>query len=163
MARANPEEAIRPSLLDRLIGNVPKNVPGSQLQVGVRELKRAVARDLEWLLNTVVTLPYDMDVLPEARTSILNFGIPDFTYFSWTNHADAATICRRLEQVVKAFEPRLLPRSVRVEVVGRDDPADFSLRFRIDAVLHVEPISEPVSFDTSVELDTGEMRIERAL
>ncbi len=163
MARAKPEDSIRPSLLDRLSGRVPKNVPGAQLQVGVRELKRSVGRDLEWLLNTTAWSPWDLEEMEESGASVLNYGLPDFSHLSWTSQSDASGICRAIERVVRAFEPRLLPRSVRVEIVPREDPADFNLRFRIDALLHVEPISEPVSFDTSVALDTGDMRIERAV
>jgi type VI secretion system protein ImpF len=161
VARAKPEEVIRPSVFDRLIGDVPKKVPGPQLQVGVRELKRAVARDLEWLLNTHHWFPRDLDASEEMRDSILNYGLPDISSYSWRSDHDARAICRRLEQIVKNFEPRLLPRSISVEVLEAGETDDFKLRFRIDAILHVEPIHEPVSFDTNVELDTNTMHVER--
>jgi len=163
MAKAPPEEVVRPSLFDRLIGEVPRNVPGAQLEVGVRELKRAVGRDLDWLLNTRVWYPGDLEEWDELSHSILNYGIPDVSVFSWTSQVDAEKICRALEVAIRRFEPRLAQRSVRVSLQPHTDVADFRLYFRIDAILHVEPVTEPVSFDTSVEVDTGAMHVDRAV
>ena len=36
----------------------------------------------------------------------------------------------------------------------------FSLRIRIEAILHVEPISEPVAFDAGFDLGGGGLHIE---
>lgn len=163
MAKAPPEEVVRPSLLDRLVGEVPKNVPGARLEVGVRELKRSVARDLEWLLNTRVWYPGSLEDWHELSRSVVNYGIPDFSGFSWTSQGDAEKICRALEIAIRRFEPRLAPRSVRVSLQPRSDLAEFRLHFRIDGILHVEPVTEPVSFDTSVEIDTGAMHVDGAV
>ena len=61
--------------------------------------------------------------------------------------------------MIRTFEPRLLPRSIQVEYVPVDDKDDFRMHFRIQALLHMDPIVEPVSFDTSLELECGAMRV----
>ena len=54
-----------------------------------------------------------------------------------------------MKRTISRFEPRL----TRVRVTMRDSgaPLDRQLRLRIDAVLLVDPVPEPVSFDSEVE------------
>ena len=159
MARGDSNEILRPSVLDRLIDR-PRSA-GSFPIIGVRELKRAVARDLEWLLNTRIWLPWDLDETSEAATSILSYGMPELSVFSSARLGDPQTIANLIEKAIRTFEPRLLPRSIKCQVSPSEDESKFSLRIRIEAVLHVEPISEPVAFDTSVDRDGGGLRVER--
>jgi len=153
MARPDDEGVLRASVLDRLLaGESSTGGRGVHDQLGVRELRSAVARDLEWLLNSRRWVTWDLEELEEARESILTYGVPDFSTYSWRNQGDAKSISKVLEEVIRRFEPRLLPGSIRVELLPSGDVDDFQIRFRIDAVLYVEPIREPVSFDTDVDL-----------
>jgi len=127
--------------------------------VGYRELLKAVARDLEWLLNTRVLVPDLWETLAEARCSILTYGLPDLSPYSWASHGDKRLITARIEEVIRTFEPRLVPRTVKVEVLPSKSVDDFKVRLRIDALLHVEPISERVSFDSDVDFDSGSVRV----
>jgi type VI secretion system protein ImpF len=155
MASARSREILRPSVLDRLLEGYGTRSPSDGDGIGLRELKRAVARDLEWLLNTRCWLPSMPEELPEARESLLTYGIPDLSPYSWISTTDAEQVCRLMEQAIRAFEPRLLPRSVKVLFVPSDSVDDFAMRFHIDAVLHVDPITEPVRFDTNIDYETG--------
>jgi len=156
-------QILRPSVLDRLLDREARGT--GRPEIGLRELKAAVARDLEWLLNTKCVLCEDprLKELPEARHSILGYGIPDFSSASWRSYSDAQRICAQLGAAVRTFEPRLLPSTVRVSVLPNQSVDDFRMRFRIEATLHVEPISEPVYFDSSVEMDTGAIQVEGGL
>ncbi|MGH7336573.1 MAG: type VI secretion system baseplate subunit TssE, partial [Myxococcota bacterium] len=129
--------------------------------VSAIELKRSVARDLEWLLNTRVWTPWNLEALEEAGRSILNYGIPELSAYSWASADDATAIKLLIENAIRTFEPRLLPRSIRTELLPGEDVADFRLRIRIEAILQVEPISEPVVFDTGMDLEGGGLRVER--
>ena len=62
-------------------------------------------------------------------------------------------------EIARGFEPRLQRRSVKVSLVDRDTVEDFSVRIRIEGVLHVEPYTEMVSFDTDIHFDTGEFDV----
>lgn len=161
MARTGAEGLVRPTLIDRLIA--PEDGSRrSQPGVGLREIRRAVARDLEWLLNAKTLLGARLADLEEARTSVLNYGVPDFSTASWRSSADAERICAEIEVAVRRFEPRFVPSSVRVSVLPGGDVDDFSLRFRIEATLYVEPIREAVWFDSQVEVITGQIDVEGA-
>lgn len=162
-ARASSTSVLRPTLLDRLIE--PRDGTAYPA-VGLRELKRSVARDLEWLLNTrneLVRSPA-LANLAEARASVLTYGVPDNSMSSRNSRNDLARVRREIASAVRIFEPRLVPATVVIsELSESKDLADSSLRFRIEGTLHVEPITEPVSFDSSIELTTGEFHIDGSL
>ena len=71
-----------------------------------------------------------------------------------------AEIAAIVEKAIRTFEPRLLPRSVRVEILPTDDISDFSVKLRIEAILYVDPINEHVAFDSTADFDGGGIRIE---
>lgn len=160
MAKAQGEQVLRSSVLDRVSGAYGGQSPMGS--IGLRELKQAVTRDLEWLLNTRQWWPTELDALEETSRSIVTYGIPDLSVFSWISHSDRREICSSIEEAVRTFEPRLIGRTVRASLVETEDKAadDFRVRLRIDAVLHVEPYTEPVSFDTSIEVDTGAIEVK---
>ncbi len=94
---------------------------------------------------------------------MLTYGIPDFSNVSWRSSADARRVCNEIAAAVRTFEPRLVPATVRVSILPISGVDDFSMRFRIEATLHVEPIREPIYFDSSVETATGEFHVDGAL
>ena len=152
-------DVLRPSVVDRLLSSSQRD--GAAHGTSVRELRQSVARDLEWLLNTRVWTPWEgFERLEEARASILNYGMPELSKYSWSAPQDARSIAGLIEKAVRTFEPRLLSRSVKCEVLPSQGIEDFSLRIRIEAILHVDPISEPVAFDTSFDFEGGGLRIE---
>ena len=105
------------------------------------------------LLNTHAAPPpkgndeYDVysDVL---ESSLLNYGIPDFSQFNPESDSDRKKLKIIIENLIAKFEPRL--HKVNVEVLKNSDPLDFRVRFHIDAVLIVEPNTIPVYFTTEM-------------
>jgi type VI secretion system protein ImpF len=155
VAKARPTTVVRASVMDRLSGT-----HGARGTVGLREIKQAVFRDLQWLLNSRRWWPTDLELLDEIPTSILNYGVPDTSTYSWVASEDQRKVCSVIENVIKRFEPRLVPRTVKVALVERDGVDDFSVRMRIEAVLAVDPFTEAVSFDTDLDVDTGDFQMK---
>ncbi|MCH7600946.1 MAG: type VI secretion system baseplate subunit TssE [Myxococcales bacterium] len=156
-------DALRPSILDRLMaGETGAGARAAYEYIGVRELRNSVARDLEWLLNTKFTQSLDLDQFPEAQNSILTYGVPDFSTYSWRNASDAHSIARILGDTIRRFEPRLLPRSIKVEVLPNPDIENFSIAFRIEAILNVDPIRETVSFDVAIDFESTSVYVKGA-
>jgi type VI secretion system protein ImpF len=144
------------SLLDRLFDNDVKifEEPPIRRFANFGQLKHAVARDLEWLLNTRREWSDEnKESFPEASRSILSFGLPEFTGLGINNPDDRAYLRYALEQAIAQGEPRL--RQIRVTMEGSEADGR-SLRFRVDAVLQVEPMREPVSFDAVLRLDSNQ-------
>jgi type VI secretion system protein ImpF len=160
MARPGPDQKLLPSLLDRLLDDRPRE-SREAVDAGAREvarIKESVKRDLEWLLNSkrpVAVLPDDLGHL---RQSLLTYGLPDFTTISLNNTAAQEALRRAVEEAIVRFEPRLTAVTITMEL-GRGD-TDRAIRFRIDAMLRVEPEPEPVAFDSVLQLNTRAFVVE---
>jgi len=149
--------SITPSIVDRLVDFEPRNkeeAPKSRLQ-DLREFKQSVRRDLEHLLNTRVTADIDED-LEEVRHSILFYGLPDFTATAAKDSEEQARMTAAIRSAIEIFEPRFMALNVELEPI---DPLDKQLRFRIEANLDVEPVPEPVVFDTVLQSGNGEFTV----
>jgi type VI secretion system protein ImpF len=151
MNRSDNEIRITPSVLDRLIDEDPTHsseAPASR-QRSLAQLKDAVKRDLEWLLNTRQVVGGIPPGLEELCRSVAAYGLPDFTTVSIKSPSDQNRMQRTLEASIKAFEPRLDDVKVTITTVRATDQ---KMRFHIEARLKVEPAPEPVSFDTVLQV-----------
>ena len=154
MPRVDNELSILPSVLDRLLDDEPgtSREPIPNRFQNLRELKKAVTRDLEDLLNTRQEM---LEELPsefaEVSRSLVSYGLPDFTSFSLLSKHDRNRIRRAVEQAIANFEPRLARVNVTLEP-PRDN--DRALRFHIEALLRLEPAPELVTFDAVLQLTT---------
>jgi type VI secretion system protein ImpF len=159
MPRSDSDIRITLSVLDRLIDAEPGrqvDPPPSRMR-SLRELKQAVRRDLEWLLNSRrYILPLSPD-LEQTSRSVAAYGLPDFSAASVTNPSDRASILKTLEWTIAQFERRLKSVAIALETGGS---GKHSLRFRIDAELDVDPAPELVTFDTTLQLYSGEYEIK---
>jgi type VI secretion system protein ImpF len=156
---ANSERDIHgivPSLMDRLLDDNPdvQQEPIASRFQDVRDLRGSVARDLENLLNT---RQESLDELPaefaNVNRSLLVYGLPDFMAFNLLNPSDLDRLRRAVENALANFEPRL--QRVRVQMEP-PQPNDRAVRFRIEAMLWVDPAPEPVVFDTVLQLGRQE-------
>ncbi|MBL8203497.1 MAG: type VI secretion system baseplate subunit TssE [Blastocatellia bacterium] len=155
MSRFDNEIRITSSVLDRLIDYEPEvksEAPASR-QKSLRDLKAAVKRDLEWLLNSRQVVGGVPEELKETSHSLAAFGLPDFTGVSLKNVAEQAFVRRTIERAISLFEPRL--EDVMVILIPGNN-GEQVMRFRIDARLKIEPAPEPVTFDTLLQLDNGQ-------
>lgn len=146
-----------PSVLDRLIDAEPEapSEPEASRAGSLGRLKLSVRRDLQALFNTRRGNP-DPPSGGELQSSLINYGLPDFSSASIVSALDRNQIRRALETAVARFEPRL--RDVVVTLMPT--PAtERALHFRIDARLRVEPAPEPVVFDTVLHIHSGEYEI----
>src|ERR1700745_4203590 len=155
MARGLGETTITISALDRLIDLEPDNHmenPLSRSQ-SVRLLKNAVRRDLEWLLNSRRIAEPPDEGLKELNRSIYVYGLPDLSALTMASTADKNRLVRQILSTINLFEPRLM--NVRLVMVETPDASKKDVRLRIEAMLRLAPVPEPVSFDTVIELKSG--------
>jgi type VI secretion system protein ImpF len=160
MARTQGEPGAMLSLLDRLIDNEPavrSEAPLSRAQT-VRVIKAAVRRDLEWLLNTRRIAVEPPSGLRELQRSVYLYGLPDLSSFSLAAPKDRARLLRMLQTTVNLFEPRLA--NTRVYPTDAPDNVRHVLAFRIEGLLLMDPEPEQVSFDTVLELSSGQYQVK---
>jgi len=122
----------------------------------VADLKVAVGRDLEWLLNTRCFAENEDGGLKEALNSVAFYGLPDFTAVSAKNPHEQTRMKRAIETALANFEPRFSGVRVTMEPISS---VDRLLKFRIEAMLEIEPNPEPVVFDTVLQLGTGSFAV----
>lgn len=159
MARVRAEQPLVASVLDRLLDNEPdvkREPPPSRHQV-LRELKMAVRRDLEHLLNTRQRCLSAPAHLKDLKQSLINYGIPDLTGANMGSPKEREGLCRALQAVIAKHEPRF--KTVQVKLLDNSEPLDRTLRFRIDALLIVDPAPEPIVFDSVLRPATGTIEV----
>ena len=160
MPRWEPDQTVEQSLLERLIDLEPKNAteqPVTRAQ-SVRQLKASLRRDLEWLLNTRRTPEAVGGNFQELERSLFNYGLQDLTTLNWESTHDRMYLARMIETVLGAFEPRL--RRIKVSPVGDLSANQHVLRFQIDGLLDMKPVAERISFDTVLQLSSGEYQVK---
>lgn len=159
MARIRPEHPLVSSILDRLLDDepdVPREVLPSRAQQ-LRALKQAVRRDLQNLLNTRVRCLDLPPGLEEIKKSLVTYGIPDFTGAPLGSAPEREALGRGLQAILRRYEPRF--KNVQVRLLDSTEPLDRTLRFQIDALLHVEPAPEPVVFSVR-KLASGDFEVQ---
>jgi type VI secretion system protein ImpF len=155
-----------PTLFDRLRDDNPRRQTelAREISVSAKELLQIIQRDLSYLLNTVNAGDLFKDgCFPEASASTLNYGVAPLAggYLlekRW----------RHIEQVIRnailAFEPRLIPESLSVVSLFRNDPAHHynTLQFEIRGLVRADP--HPIEFlvQSSVDLETNHFTLSVA-
>jgi type VI secretion system protein ImpF len=160
MARWEPEQTVTQSVLDRLIDREPasSSEAAPTRAQSVRQLKVALRRDLEWLLNSRRTPEAVGNEFQELEQSLYNFGLPDVTSLSWDSARDRGRLARMIEQVLETFEPRL--SGIRVVAAEATPGAQHVMRFQIEGMLDMDPSPEHISFDTLLQLSSGEYQVK---
>ncbi len=163
MAETTPQDRLQPALLDRLTDNEPdkKQEPRERRVLTKSQLRAAVLRDLTWLLNSVqMESGEDLEAYPEVRRSVLNYGLPSLS------GETAATIeIGDVEQAIRAailrYEPRLLPDSLKIEVVEDGSVLDWHniISIRISAQLWAQPVPLEMLLRTEFDLETGQVHL----
>jgi type VI secretion system protein ImpF len=159
--RTQPNSAVTLSLLDRLTDSDPKS-PTAEAPLtraeSVRALRAGVRRDLEWLLNTRRNPDDPGTALSETENSLYNYGLPDFSAYSIASLKDQTKLVRVLTAAVKVFEPRLA--NIRVVPLEINAKGTRTLRIRIEGLLLMDPAPEHISFDTTLQLTTGDFSVK---
>jgi type VI secretion system protein ImpF len=111
-------------------------------------LKNSIRKELGRLLNTRCPIP----LVPADERTVINYGIPDFTWLSPNNSDHRTKLENWIRQAIEAYEPRLLDVRVTVEPPQR---GERTLNTRIDGKLQLETVREPVAFSVAMKRDTS--------
>jgi type VI secretion system protein ImpF len=151
---------LRLSILDRLIDREPgaSHEPVQSRYATITQIRDSVIRDLENLLNTRRCI-YDVpESLTQVNASVFTYGLKDFMSHNPRSPSVRLQIRQEVERTIALFEPRL--RNVSVRIDG-GETINRSLRFRISALLVADPVTEPITFDTYMDINRGEFVIAK--
>ena len=118
-----------------------------------KSLRASIRRDLAWLLNTIsFESAQDIEAYPRVKDSVLNFGVRDFAGRT-SGVASEREQARAIRGAIRRFEPRLDPRTLRVEPRGRgDNPGTVS--FVIEGEILGGPQMMPIRLKTDIDLES---------
>jgi type VI secretion system protein ImpF len=154
VARANTEALVTQSVLDRLMQ--VDDWPATRAQ-SLRYFREALKRDVEWLLNTRRPPIENIGKFERARATMVNYGLSDITALGLSSASDQKRLRKALEQCLREFEPRLTDVVVTLE---ESQTADRRLRFHVQGLMRINPAPEEISFDTVLELSSGEYTVK---
>ena len=168
MAGLTSQERLQPSLLDRLTDDQPSSAKESleSRVLSRQQLRAAVLRDLTWLFNTTRGEPDSASpdtaavamwrTAPQARRSVLNFGIPALSG-STVSTLDFAVLEQAVHEAIVAFEPRIDESTLVVEV-NREAGFNLqhnSLRLVIRGQMWNQPVPLELLLSADVDVETG--------
>lgn len=134
--------------------------PGARQMISMRRLRECVQRDLSWLLNTGnLAVVQDLSRYPRVARSVVNYGMPSLAGRMVTS-VDNNITAKRIQEAITTYEPRL--SRVQVTPEPSRDSDEMTLSFKIDAELWGQPLSQHLVLRTSIDVDTGDVRISDA-
>ena len=162
MPELSQKERLQLSLLDRLSDDEPQKVSESREKrvISVSRLKELVQRDLAWLLNCVSSSAnMDLSEYPEVEKSTLNYGILDLSGISSltlsTKHIE-----RELTKSIKHYEPRIIPRSLKLKVsLAKEQMSSNTLTFEISGDLWAQPLPLQLFLKTEYDIENGNVTL----
>ena len=164
MAELTPSERLQPCLLDRLTDDAPDKTEESRSQrvMSLQRYRRAVLRDLSWLLNTYANAELNgYDAYEEIQSSVLNFGVQNVAGMTATS-LDINEMQYELTDAIRRYEPRVIPNSISIEMaLDTEEMSNRALRFEIRGDLWAQPIPESLFIKTELDLETGKCKISR--
>ncbi len=146
---------VPPSIMERLRSGGVTDRAATDLRVDIEGMRAEVLRHVQALLNTRLAQGDELEGFPEARNSLLSYGVPDLSSYFHGNDTDTKRLTSSIERAIRMFEPRLDPQSLRVESIADKDDSRLHKRLRIHAVMRVHPFRSQIQFDTRIEIDTG--------
>lgn len=156
-------DRLQPALLDRLLDDEPqaRSEPAEQRVLTRSRLRELVLRDLTWLFNT--TQPgaaIDFDRAPDARRSVLNYGLPPLSGQT-ASTIDPTVLQQRIRQAIIDYEPRILTLTLVVEPVLSGELLDRhnQIGFRISGQLWAQPVPLELLLQTDIDLETGRVAV----
>lgn len=157
---------LNPTILDKLLAGgavagdpLHRDAPVFDID-GFTEtaLQSNVRRELAWLLNTTnLDSAVALDRCPEVKSSVLNYGVADLAGKAQSRMA-VAQRAGRIREAVQAFEPRLDPARLSVEVSAMSE-RENALTFTITGDITSAVQALRVQYVTDIEVDTGNVEV----
>jgi type VI secretion system protein ImpF len=159
-------DRLQPALIDRLTDDATMNAveADDERVMSKAQLRRAVLRDLGWLLNAVQPLSHaEHQAHPALADSVLNFGLPALSG-QLASKIDVATLERAIRQAIVRFEPRILPGTLHVHALEATSVLDTHnvIEFEIRGHLWAQPVPLEILLKTQLDLEAGQVMVREA-
>lgn len=156
------EQVLAQSVLDRLLDGAPDlalDLPRSVVQQ-VADLREAIRRDLESLLNTRRCPTAPPAIFEELGSALVSYGMDGMVSANLVTDQSKLELARSIERRISMFETRL--SQVRVTILKKDRGNDRVLRMRIQAAFRLHDGLPPISFESMIDPSTQRFQVEAA-
>ncbi|MBD3654742.1 type VI secretion system baseplate subunit TssE [Kangiella sp.] len=110
-------------------------------------LAKSICEDLKRMLNTRKSLLLTGEQFPNAKRSILNYGINDFNFGSVGTEEERKELANQIHQVIREYEPRI--ENMIIEILENKNKEDRVLRLDIKAELKTK---EQINIRTNIDV-----------
>lgn len=150
------------SILDRLIDEAPDRAadPPMSFVDQVREVREAIRRDLEALLNTRRCPTTPPAALSELRDALVSYGVDGIVSANLMTDQAKLKLAEAIERRVARFETRLA--DIRVTILKSRTMTERALRMRIQATFRLHEGMPPISFESTIDPSTQRVLVEAA-
>lgn len=157
--RQRDRQVVR-SVLDRLLDDAPYSPadPPSSYVTQVREMREAIRRDLEMLLNTRRSIKSPPLALRELQNSLCTFGVDGAVAANLMTDEAKLGLARSIERSIARFETRL--SDVRVTILKNRSVTARALRMRIEASFRLHEGMPPISFESVIDPSSQRIHVE---
>ena len=164
MPELTAQERLQPSLLDRLVDWQPQQkVEPLEARVLTKQtLRAAVLRDLQWLFNCEAHgAEFDSGRYPHTADSVLNFGLPTLSG-QFASSVQSSVIEAGIKRALLRFEPRILPKTLEVELVAEQSSLDTHNRVSLllRGMLWAQPVPVEFLLRSRIDLEEGRITVE---
>ncbi|MCV9944994.1 type VI secretion system baseplate subunit TssE [Rhizobium sp. BT-175] len=150
------------SILDRLIDEAPDRAvdPPMSFVDQVRDVREAIRRDLEALLNTRRCPATPPAALSELRDALVSYGVDGIVSANLMTDQAKLKLAQAIERRIALFETRL--SDVRVTILKSRTMTERALRMRIQATFRLHEGMPPISFESTIDPSTQRFLVEAA-
>ncbi|WP_049732067.1 type VI secretion system baseplate subunit TssE [Rhizobium ecuadorense] len=148
------------SILDRLIDEAPDRAvdPPVSFVDQVREVREAIRRDLEALLNTRRSPTTPPAALSELKDALVSYGVDGIVSANLMTDQAKLRLAAAIERRIALFETRLA--DVRVTILKSRTMTERALRMRIQATFRLHEGMPPISFESTIDPSTQRFLVE---
>ena len=155
-------DRLQPALLDRLTDDEPgkKSESVGQRAIGATQLRAIVLRDLAWLLNcTNAEAETDFHAFPEARRSVVNFGLRALSG-NLVSEIQWSDLEQSLHNAISTFEPRIIKETLVVKaLVLKGAESHNIVSFEIRGKLWAQPYPLELLLRSNLDLESGQVAL----
>ncbi|OWV81842.1 type VI secretion protein [Rhizobium sp. R634] len=150
------------SILDRLIDEAPDRAadPPMSFVDQVRDVREAIRRDLEALLNTRRCPATPPAALAELKDALVSYGVDGVVSANLMTDEAKLRLAAAIERRIALFETRL--SDVRVTILKSRTMTERALRLRIQATFRLHEGMPPISFESTIDPSTQRFLVEAA-
>ncbi|GHU39408.1 type VI secretion system protein ImpF [Spirochaetia bacterium] len=157
---AKEEASYKPFVLRRLTDSDPyEKKETKKTLVTIKQIKEDIFENIDMLFNSRSHAgTKEIKGYKEVEESVYCYGISDFCGKIGTSN-QRIDLCAHIVRQLQIFEPRLVPKTIHVELVENKNNSATMLELHIAGEVKTEKVNKEVLFISKMDLETGNVHL----